>query len=477
MSRNRPAPDTEAAASAGADTGLTALSPLDGRYAAKVAPLRAIYSEYGLMRLRVQVEIHWLLALSANSQIREVPPFSAPTIELLRSLLANFSLEDASRIKEIEATTNHDVKAVEYFLKERTGENKEISGCAEFIHFACTSEDINNLAYALMLKEGRDTVLLPRMDKLISGLETLAGRYADQPMLARTHGQPASPTTLGKEMANVAYRLKRARDGFARIAILGKINGAVGNYNAHLIAYPEINWTSMAKHFVESLGLTWNPYTTQIEPHDYIAELCDALARFNTILLDFDRDVWSYIAIGYFKQKTVSGEVGSSTMPHKVNPIDFENSEGNLGLSNALLAHFSAKLPVSRWQRDLTDSTVLRNLGTVFGYALLAYDSCLKGIGKLDVDPARLEQDLDQNWEVLAEAVQTVMRRYGLPEPYEKLKALTRGKHGLNQATLTAFIRDLAIPDDAKHRLLALTPAGYTGNAAAQASAIAKNRD
>jgi adenylosuccinate lyase len=477
MSRNRPAPDTKTAESAGTDTALTALSPLDGRYAAKVAPLRAIYSEYGLMRLRVQVEIHWLLALSANPQIREVPPFSAPTIELLRSLLAGFSLEDASRIKDIEATTNHDVKAVEYFLKERTGDNKEISGCAEFIHFACTSEDINNLAYALMLKEGRDTVLLPRMDKLIAALETLAGRYADQPMLARTHGQPASPTTLGKEMANVAYRLKRARDGFARIAILGKINGAVGNYNAHLIAYPEINWTSVAKHFVESLGLTWNPYTTQIEPHDYIAELCDALARFNTILLDFDRDVWSYIAIGYFKQRTVSGEVGSSTMPHKVNPIDFENSEGNLGLSNALLAHFSAKLPVSRWQRDLTDSTVLRNLGTVFGYALLAYDSCLKGIGKLDVDPARLEQDLDQNWEVLAEAVQTVMRRYGLPEPYEKLKALTRGKHGLNQATLTAFIRELAIPEDAKHRLLALTPAGYTGNAAAQASAIAKDRD
>jgi adenylosuccinate lyase len=458
------------------DHRLTALSPLDGRYEAKVAPLRTVFSEYGLMRSRVQVEIHWLLALSANPQISEVPPFSAATLEQLRSLIVDFSVADAARIKDIESKTNHDVKAVEYFLKERTRDNKELSGCAEFIHFACTSEDINNLAYALMLNEGRD-VLLVRMDKIIAGLEALAGRYADQPMLARTHGQPASPTTLGKEMANVAYRLRRARETFAQVPIFGKINGAVGNYNAHFIAYPEINWTSVAKHFVENLGLQWNPYTTQIEPHDYVAELCDALARFNTILIDFNRDVWGYIALGYFKQKTVSGEVGSSTMPHKVNPIDFENSEGNLGLANALLQHMSAKLPISRWQRDLTDSTVLRNVGTVFGYALLAYDSSLKGIGKLDVDAARLEHDLDQNWEVLAEAIQTVMRRYGLPEPYEKLKELTRGKHGLNQAVLHGFIRGLALPEEAKHRLLALTPASYTGNAAAQASAIVKERD
>jgi len=462
--------------SALASSPLTALSPLDGRYAEKVKALRPLFSEYGLIRLRVEVEIHWLLALSAQPQIAEVPPFSPDTLAQLRVLLDRFSEADAARIKEIEAETNHDVKAVEYFLKERTQGNREIARCAEFIHFACTSEDINNLAYALMLKQARDSVLLPRMDRLIGALEDLAGRHADQPMLSRTHGQPATPTTLGKEMANFAFRLRRARDQIAAVEMLGKINGAVGNYNAHLVAYPDVNWTAVAKSFVENLGLTWNPYTTQIEPHDYIAELMHALARFNTVLLDFDRDTWAYIALGYFKQKVVAGEVGSSTMPHKVNPIDFENSEGNLGLANALLHHLAEKLPVSRWQRDLTDSTVLRNLGVAMGYALLAYDSCLKGIGKLEADRERLNRDLDDNWEVLAEAVQTVMRRYGVDRPYEKLKELTRGKHGLNHATLHAFIRGLDIPEDARQRLLALTPAGYTGNAAAQAAAIRQDR-
>ncbi|HEY8554782.1 MAG TPA: adenylosuccinate lyase [Burkholderiales bacterium] len=455
---------------------LTALSPLDGRYAAKVAPLRRLFSEYGLMRLRVQVEIHWLLALSANPQIREVPPFAPETLKLLESIAEGFSLADARRIKEIEATTNHDVKAVEYFLKERTSGNAEIASCAEFIHFACTSEDINNLAYGLMVSQGRAQILLPHMDRLIAALEELATRTADEPMLARTHGQPASPTTLGKELANFAYRLRRARDRFAQVPILGKINGAVGNYNAHLVAYPEINWAAVAKTFVENLGLQWNPYTTQIEPHDYLAELLDALARFNTVLIDLNRDIWGYISLGYFNQKVVASEVGSSTMPHKVNPIDFENSEGNLGVANALLRHLAEKLPVSRWQRDLTDSTVLRNLGVAFGHALLAFDACLKGLGRLAVDSARLQQDLDENWQVLSEAVQTVMRRYGVPEPYEKLKTLTRGKSGITRATLHAFIRDLPIPDEAKQRLLALTPATYTGNAAAQAAAIAQER-
>lgn len=465
--------ESDITAAAGAiDHALTALSPLDGRYEAKTAALRNLFSEYGLIRLRVQVEVHWLLALSANPQINEVPPLSGRALEQLQTLISNFTVADAKRIKEIEATTNHDVKAVEYFLKERTRDNKEIAKCAEFIHFACTSEDINNLAYAMMLREGRDNILLPRMDKLISAVEALAGRYADQPMLARTHGQPASPTTLGKEMANIAYRLRRARERVAGVAILGKINGAVGNYNAHFAAYPEINWTAVAKGFVENLGLQWNPYTTQIEPHDYIAELCDAIARFNTILIDFDRDMWGYVSLGYFKQKVVAGEVGSSTMPHKVNPIDFENSEGNLGLANSFLHHLSAKLPISRWQRDLTDSTVLRNLGVAFGYALLAYDASLKGIGRVEADADKINQELDQQWDVLAEAVQTVMRRYGLPEPYEKLKELTRGKGGINRTTLHAFIRTLDLPDDAKQRLLALTPGSYIGNAAAQASAI-----
>ena len=454
---------------------MTALSPLDGRYAAKTDALRPLFSEYGLIRLRVQVEVHWLVALSAQPHISEVPPFSPATLEQLRTLTEQFGEADAARIKEIESETNHDVKAVEYFLKERTAGNREIARCSEFIHFACTSEDINNLAYALMLRQARDTVLLPHMERLIAALEALAIRHANQPMLARTHGQPATPTTLGKEMANVAYRLRRARDQLAAVEILGKINGAVGNYNAHLVAYPEVNWPALAKTFVENLGLTWNPYTTQIEPHDYIAELMHALARFNTILLDFDRDVWAYIALGYFKQKTVAGEVGSSTMPHKVNPIDFENSEGNLGLANALLHHLAEKLPVSRWQRDLTDSTVLRNLGVAFGYALLAFESCLKGIGKLEADADRLNRDLDENWEVLAEAVQTVMRRYGVERPYEKLKELTRGKQGFNRAALHAFIRGLDIPDEARQRLLALTPAGYTGNAAAQAAAIRRD--
>jgi adenylosuccinate lyase len=455
---------------------LTALSPLDGRYEAKVAPLRALFSEYGLIRLRVQVEIHWLLALSANPSIQEVPPFSAPALKMLQGLVSDFSVADAQHVKDLEASTNHDVKAIEYFLKERTRDNKEIAGCTEFIHFACTSEDINNLAYALMLREGRGQVLLPRMERLINALEDLATRYADQPMLARTHGQPASPTTLGKEIANFVHRLRRARDRFAAVPILGKINGAVGNYNAHLVAYPEINWTAVAKTFVENLGLQWNPYTTQIEPHDFLAELLDALARFNTILIDFDRDMWAYISLGYFNQKTVSGEVGSSTMPHKVNPIDFENSEGNLGLANALLRHLSEKLPISRWQRDLTDSTVLRNLGVAFGYSLLALDACFKGIGKVEVDAAKLQQDLDANWQVLSEAVQTVMRRHGVPDAYEKLKEFTRGKSGITRTTLQAFIKGLAIPEDAKQRLLALTPASYTGNAAAQAAAISRER-
>jgi adenylosuccinate lyase len=455
---------------------LTALSPLDGRYQTKTAELRPLFSEYGLIRHRVLVEIRWLLALGDHKKIKEVPPFSAATQKLLNKIVADFSEVDARRVKEIEATTNHDVKAIEYFLKEKTRGNREIACCTEFIHFACTSEDINNLAYALMLKHSRDEVLLPRLDQLIAAMADLAGRHADQPMLARTHGQPASPTTLGKEMANFAYRLKRARQQVADVPVLGKINGAVGNYNAHLAAYPEVDWPALARSFVEKLGLAWNPYTTQIEPHDYIAELLDAAARCNTILIDFNRDVWGYISLGYFRQKVVKGEVGSSTMPHKVNPIDFENSEGNLGLANALFRHLAEKLPVSRFQRDLTDSTVLRNLGVAFGYMLLACDSCLKGIGKLEVNAERLRQDLDQNWEVLAEPVQTVMRRHGVEQAYEKLKELTRGKAGITRESMQAFIHTLAIPDNAKKRLLALTPDTYTGNAAAQARNLAKTK-
>ncbi len=451
---------------------LTALSPLDGRYEKKIAPLRALFSEYGLIRFRVLIEIRWLQALGDWPALKEVPAFSAAARAALEAIVTNFSEADARRVKEIEATTNHDVKAVEYFLKEKTRNNAEIARVGEFFHFGCTSEDINNLAHALMLRHGRDDILLPAMDMLIAGIEQLARSHAETPMLARTHGQPASPTTLGKEMANLAYRLRRQRDQFAAIEPLGKLNGAVGNYNAHLAAYPELDWPAKAREFVTGLGLAWNPYTTQIEPHDYMAELFHALARFNTVLTGFNRDVWAYISLGYFKQKVKAGEVGSSTMPHKVNPIDFENSEGNLGLANALFEHLAAKLTVSRWQRDLTDSTVLRNLGVAFGYSLLAYDSCVRGIGKLEVNNARLAEDLDANWEVLAEPIQTVMRRYGVPEPYEKLKELTRGKQGMTRAALHAFIHGLAIPNDAKQRLLALTPATYTGNAAAQAAAI-----
>ncbi len=454
---------------------LSAVSPLDGRYARKTASLRPYFSEFGLIRYRVMVEVQWLLALSAHPGINEVPPFSPETVAHLHGIVTDFGEPDARRVKEIEGTINHDVKAVEYFLKERTRTCEEIAGCAEFIHFGCTSEDINNLAYGLMLKEARSAILVPRMDQLIGAIEGLAHRHADQPMLARTHGQPASPTTLGKEMANFAHRLRRTRDQFARVEILGKINGAVGNYNAHLVTYPEIDWPAAAQAFVQNLGLTWNPYTTQIEPHDFIAELLDTLSRFNTVLIDFDRDIWAYVSLGYFKQRVAEEEVGSSTMPHKVNPIDFENSEGNLGLANALSHHLASKLPVSRWQRDLTDSTVLRNLGVAFGHALLAYDSCLKGIGKLDVDNERLLRDLEDNWEVLAEAIQSVMRRYGIEQPYEKLKELTRGKTGITRQAVQSFVRELRLPDDAKQRLLALTPASYTGNAAAQAAAVGKD--
>ena len=453
-------------------TALTAISPIDGRYADKTADLRPIFSEYGLIRHRVQVEVRWLQALARHPGIPEVPPLSEAALRLLDGLVENFTVADAQRIKDIERITNHDVKAVEYRLKEKIAGNAELEAVSEFIHFACTSEDINNLAYALMLREARAQVLLPQLDQLGDAITRLAHQYADQPMLARTHGQPASPTTLGKEMANVAYRLKRQRAQLVAVPLLGKINGAVGNYNAHLAAYPELDWEDFARRFVtEDLGLDWNPYTIQIEPHDYMAEFFHAVMRANTVLLDFCRDLWSYIAIGYFRQKTVAGEIGSSTMPHKVNPIDFENAEGNLGVANALLDHLAAKLPVSRWQRDLTDSTVLRTLGVGLAHSLVAYQSCLKGIGKLEVNATALATDLDDNWEVLAEPIQTVMRRYGLEQPYEQLKALTRGQR-VNRETLRAFIADLAIPDDAKQRLLALTPASYTGNAAAQARKV-----
>jgi adenylosuccinate lyase len=450
-------------------TALTAISPIDGRYADKTADLRPIFSEYGLIRHRVLVEARWLQALARHPGIAEVPPLSEPATRILNGLVENFTLADAQRVKSIERVTNHDVKAVEYLLKEKIAGNAELEAVSEFIHFACTSEDINNLAYALMLREARVRILLPRWNELGDAITRLAHQYAGQPMLARTHGQPASPTTLGKEMANVAYRLKRQRAQLATVSLLGKMNGAVGNYNAHLAAYPEVDWEDFARRFVtEDLGLEWNPYTIQIEPHDYMAEFFHAVMRANTVLLDFCRDVWSYIAIGYFRQKTVAGEIGSSTMPHKVNPIDFENAEGNLGVANALLEHLAAKLPVSRWQRDLTDSTVLRTLGVGLAHSLVAYQSCLKGIGKLEVNSPALAADLDDNWEVLAEPVQTVMRRYGLEQPYEQLKALTRGQR-VERETLRAFIADLAIPEEAKQRLLAMTPASYTGNAAAQA--------
>ena len=447
-------------------TPLTALSPLDGRYQSKVEVLRPFFSEFALIRYRVRVEVEWLKALSHESAIEEIAPFSAATISVLDEVAATFSVADAMQVKVIEARTNHDVKAVEYWLKQRFAANAEVQRAAEFIHFACTSEDINNLSYALMLRDALDAVIVPALTRLESELRQLAHQLADVPMLSHTHGQPASPTTLGKEMANVYYRLKRARQRVEAVELLGKINGAVGNYNAHLSAYPEIDWEAFAKRFVENLGLAFNPYTIQIEPHDYLAELCDALARFNTILIDLDRDLWGYISLGYFRQRVNAGEVGSSTMPHKVNPIDFENSEGNLGLANALLRHLAEKLPVSRWQRDLTDSTVLRNLGVAFGYALLAYESCLRGLGKLEVNRAALAADLDAAWEVLAEPIQTVMRRYGIANPYEQLKELTRGKDGIDQSALRSFIEGLAIPKDAKEALLRLTPATYIGMAA-----------
>lgn len=444
---------------------LTALSPIDGRYQDKAAALRPIFSEFGLLKYRVTVEVRWLQKLAAHIQIQEVPALSAEANNYLDSIVANFSVEDANRIKTIERTTNHDVKAVEYFLKEKCEALPELYKINEFIHFACTSEDINNTSHALMLKTAREKVLLPEWKKVINAVVELAGRYKNIPLLSRTHGQPASPTTIGKEMANVAYRLKRQYKQLENLEILAKINGAVGNYNAHLSAYPDIDWHTFSQEFIEqSLGVTWNPYTTQIEPHDYIAEFFDCVARFNTIVIDFDRDMWGYIALNHFKQRTIAGEIGSSTMPHKVNPIDFENSEGNLGLANAIMSHLGQKLPISRWQRDLTDSTVLRNLGVGLGYALIAYASTLKGISKLEVNEQHLRDELDQNWEVLAEPIQTVMRRYGIEKPYEKLKELTRGKRVTGEA-MREFISSLSLPEAEKARLKAMTPASYIGYA------------
>ena len=449
---------------------LTALSPIDGRYASKVDSLRPYLSEFGLIHARVTVEVRWLQTLANHADIHEIQPFSAATNERLDAIVANFSEADAMRIKDIERTTNHDVKAVEYFLKEKIADIDALKDAGEFIHFACTSEDINNLSHALMLKSGRD-VLAQSMQKIIDEIAALAETHADQPMLSRTHGQTASPTTLGKEMANVAYRLHRQLKQFNNVELLGKINGAVGNYNAHLSAYPHIDWAKNAENFVTSLGLTFNPYTTQIEPHDYIAELFDALRRYNTILIDFNRDVWTYISLGYFKQKLKDGEVGSSTMPHKVNPIDFENSEGNLGIANAVLAHLGEKLPISRMQRDLTDSTVLRNMGVGFAHSLIAFDACLKGVGKLELNANRLNEDLELAQEVLAEPIQTVMRRYNVEKPYEKLKALTRGQ-AMTREMMVNFVNGdelTAVPEAERQRLADLTPATYTGNAAQQA--------
>jgi len=452
---------------------LTALSPLDGRYHSKVAPLRELFSEYALIRFRLLLEIEWLKALAAESGISEVPAFSAVTVKQLDELVSHFSESDATHVKAIEERTNHDVKAIEYFLKERLAGNDEIARVAEFIHFACTSEDINNLCHGLMLKRARDDVMLPAFDTLLAKVTALAHELSDAAMLAHTHGQPASPTTLGKEMANFAHRLKRARKSLACVAMLGKANGAVGNYNAHLAAYPHVDWERFARDFVTGLGLEFNPYTIQIEPHDALAELLDAYARANTVLTDLNRDVWGYISLGYFSQKVKPGEVGSSTMPHKVNPIDFENSEGNLGLANALLRHMSDKLPVSRWQRDLTDSTVLRNMGVALGHTLLAYDSCLRGLGKLEANHERLAEDLEQNWAVLAEPIQTIMRRYGVTGAYEQLKALTQGKDGITRESLHRFIRALTgIPDQERERLLAMSPGSYTGKAAELARKI-----
>ena len=456
---------------------LSAISPLDGRYHAKTAPLRYHFSEFGLIRARVEVEVKWLLHLSNQHALPEVPGFSESSVATLQSIIENFDLEHAMRVKQIERTTNHDVKAVEYFLKEKIKGSPEIEKVSEFIHFACTSEDINNLAHGLMLQGARDKVLIPALDRLIDCLKRMVQRYADQPMLARTHGQPASPTTVGKEFANVVDRLQRGRNQLSMQRFYGKLNGGVGNFNAHLSAYPEADWPTISKDFVSGLGLTWQEYTTQIEPHDYIAEFCHIQARINTIILDLDRDIWGYVALGYFKQKVIETEVGSSTMPHKVNPIDFENSEGNIGLANAVLGHLAEKLPVSRWQRDLTDSTVLRNLGVGAGYSLIAIESTLKGLDKLDLNQAALDNDLDQSWEILAEPIQTVMRRYGVAEPYEKLKRLTRGKQGITQASLHQFIHDLDIPADAKQSLLELTPQKYIGMAAEAARKICRDLD
>ncbi|MEY0230964.1 adenylosuccinate lyase [Providencia manganoxydans] len=445
-------------------SSLTAVSPIDGRYGDKVSALRTIFSEFGLLKFRVQVEVRWLQKLAATAQIKEVPSFDADANAYLDEIVANFCEKDAMRIKEIERTTNHDVKAVEYFLKEKVAQVPALHAVSEFIHFACTSEDINNLSHALMLKTAREEVLLPQWRQMIDKVTTMAHQYRSLPLLSRTHGQPATPSTIGKEFANVAYRMERQYRQLEQIEILGKINGAVGNYNAHIAAYPEVNWHEFSETFVTSLGITWNPFTTQIEPHDYIAELFDCVARFNTILLDFDRDIWGYVALNHFKQKTIAGEIGSSTMPHKVNPIDFENSEGNLGLANAVLAHLASKLPVSRWQRDLTDSTVLRNLGVGLGYSLIAYQSTLKGLNKLEVNEQHLLDELDQNWEVLAEPIQTVMRRYGIEKPYEKLKELTRGKR-VTAEGMKQFIDGLELPEDEKVRLKAMTPANYIGYA------------
>ena len=450
---------------------LTAVSPLDGRYAEKTAALRGFASEWGLIRYRLRVEIAWLRALAAEPGLPEPRRFSPDAEAALERIAAEFGEADANRVKEIERTTNHDVKAVEYFLRERIVAVPELASASEFVHFACTSEDINNLAYALMLRDVRDEVLLPELDGVILGLRALAERFAEQPMLARTHGQPASPTTLGKELAVFVGRLVRQRKQIAAVEILGKMNGAVGNYNAHLAAFPDVDWEGVARRFVESLGLAWNPCTTQIEPHDWIAELADALARANRVLIDFARDVWGYVSLGYFRQRVVESEVGSSTMPHKVNPIDFENSEGNIGVANAILRHLADKLPVSRWQRDLSDSTAQRNLGAALGHTLLAYRSCLRGLGKLHADPRRLAADLEANWEVLAEAVQQVMRRHGVPDAYDKLKAISRGKR-LERGELARFVKALPIPPEAKKRLLALTPARYTGLAAELAKRI-----
>lgn len=452
-------------------TSLTAISPVDGRYGSKTEALRPIFSEYGLIRHRVLVEVRWLQLLAATQEITEVPALSAHATKLLNEIVDKFGEQDAQRVKNIERTTNHDVKAVEYFLKEKIAGNQELEAISEFIHFACTSEDINNLAYALMLKEARSQSLLPLMDTVINAVTDLAHRYAEEALLSRTHGQPASPTTIGKEMANVAYRLKRQRRLTTEVPLMGKINGAVGNYNAHLVSYPDIDWPGLAERFVNDLGLAWNPLTTQIEPHDYMAELFDAISRFNTILIDFSRDIWGYIAVGYFRQKTVAGEIGSSTMPHKVNPIDFENAEGNFGIANALFRHFGEKLPVSRWQRDLSDSTVLRNLGVAFAHSAIGYESLLRGTGKLEVNTQRTAEDLNASWEVLAEAIQTVMRRYGVEKPYEKLKALTRGQD-VDAEALKQFLDTLDIPDEARALLRDLTPSRYTGNASEQAKSI-----